>query len=141
MLKSRIVYGLDQTVIAREIRLAVFADEQGFTDEFDEQDDQAWHIEVWDEQVGAATGRLYTKDNLQTVIIGRIAVMKEFRHQSVGRYVMEVLEDHARTLGAKHVRLSAQCQAQGFYQKLGYEAMGDVYMDQHCPHIDMIKKL
>jgi predicted GNAT family N-acyltransferase len=131
MLNSRIVYGLDQTVIAKEIRLAVFADEQGFTDEFDEQDDQAWHIEVWDEQVGVATGRLYRHHD-QTCCIGRVAVMKNYRHRHIGRYIMQSLEEHAKMIGFNFVQLSAQCQAKGFYQKLGYEAMGDVYMDQHC---------
>ncbi len=140
MLKSRIVYGLDQTEIAKEIRMAVFADEQGFTDEFDEHDDLAWHIEVWDDKVPVATGRMY-RHNDQTCFIGRVAVMKDYRHRHIGRYIMQSLQEHAKSLGFSFVQLSAQCQAQGFYQKLGYEAKGDVYMDQHCPHIDMIKKL
>lgn len=37
------------------------------------------------------------------------------------------------------IYLSAQLQAKGFYEKLGYLAYGDEYMDEHCPHI-MMKK-
>lgn len=36
--------------------------------------------------------------------------------------------------------LSAQVQAQGFYEKLGYVASGEPYLDEHCPHIHMEKQ-
>lgn len=43
--------------------------------------------------------------------------------------------------GAKKVALSAQVQAAGFYSKLGYVQVGDEYLDEHCPHVDMEKLL
>ena len=43
--------------------------------------------------------------------------------------------------GAKKASLSAQVQAQGFYESCGYTAEGDTYLDEHCPHIHMTKTL
>ena len=38
-------------------------------------------------------------------------------------------------------RSSAQVQAAGFYKKLGYVQVGDEYLDEHCPHVNMEKPL
>lgn len=141
MIRSRIVKGIAQTEIVRDIRLAVFSDEQGFTDEFDASDEHCWHIEVWFDNQPSAVGRMFESDVKGIYTIGRIAVLPQFRHQSLGSYVMTSLEDHARRCGAHGIILSAQCHAEGFYQKLGYISQGDVYMDQHCPHIEMFKSL
>ena len=47
----------------------------------------------------------------------------------------------AKALGGEKVVISAQCQARAFYEKLGYTAFGEEYLDEYCPHIDMEKKL
>ena len=52
---------------------------------------------------------------------------------------MEGLEKEARKRGAEELMLSAQVQARGFYEKLGYSAYGGEYLDEHCPHIAMKK--
>ena len=140
-MKVNIVKGLENTSIAKAIRLAVFVDEQGFEDEFDQIDDIAWHIEVWDQGLPIAVGRMFESDHPGIYTIGRIAVIKEFRQKNVGKAVMEALENHARQLKAIAIELSAQCSAEGFYEKLGYIRQGEVYLDQFCPHIKMVKNL
>jgi predicted GNAT family N-acyltransferase len=141
ILRFNIVKGLENTSIAKAIRLAVFVDEQGFEDEFDQIDDIAWHIEVWDQGLPIAVGRMFESDHPGIYTIGRIAVIKEYRQKNVGKAVMEALENHARQLMAIAIELSAQCSAEGFYEKLGYIRQGEVYLDQFCPHIKMVKNL
>ena len=141
ILRVNIVKGLENTSIAKAIRLAVFVDEQGFEDEFDQIDDIAWHIEVWDQGLPIAVCRMFESDHPSIYTIGRIAVIKEFRQKNVGKAVMEALENHARQLKAIAIELSAQCSAEGFYEKLGYIRQGEVYLDQFCPHIKMVKNL
>ena len=58
-----------------------------------------------------------------------------------GRELMAQLEALARSLGAQAIQLSAQEGAVGFYERLGYAAFGEWYMDEHCPHRDMTKTL
>lgn len=140
-MKFNIIKGIENSSIAKDIRLTVFVNEQGFVDEFDDIDDIAWHIELWDQGVPVAVGRMYESDKPGIFTIGRIAVLKEFRHNNIGKAVMEALEKHAQWLEATAIELSAQCSAEGFYEKLGYIRQGEVYLDQFCPHIKMVKKL
>ena len=71
--------------------------------------------------------------------VGRVCVRKPWRGKELGRLVMEGLEKEARRRGAEELMLSAQVQARGFYEKLGYSAYGGEYLDEHCPHIAMKK--
>lgn len=141
MLLFNIVKGIENTSIAKDIRVSVFVDEQGFEDEFDQTDEMAWHIEVWDHDRPVAVGRMFESDHPGIYTIGRIAVVKEMRQRNYGKAIMEALEEHARKLGAIAIELSAQCSAEGFYEKLGYIRQGEVYLDQFCPHIKMVKSL
>lgn len=134
--------GLGKTSPARVIRQAVFVEEQGFHNEFDALDDSAWHIVLSIDNEPAACGRTFAKPNAENVyIIGRVAVLPHYRSQGIGRMIMGALETQAQQLGAKKLELSAQLQAAGFYEKLGYQKVGDTYNDEHCPHITMTKIL
>ena len=54
---------------------------------------------------------------------------------------LTALENKARELGCLETELSAQQQAQKFYEKLGYKPDGDMYYDEWCPHVTMKKIL
>ena len=95
------------------IRKAVFMEEQGFQQEFDEIDDRAYHALILDGETPAAVGRLYTKDG-NTYIIGRIAVMPSYRGKHLGERVVTALEEQAKACGAASIALSAQCRVQAF---------------------------
>lgn len=123
------------------IRREVFMEEQGFSDEFDEIDARALHLVLDTSGVPAATGRLFRGEDEGVYWIGRVAVRKAFRGRALGREVMEALEAEARRLCGRELRLSAQVQAAGFYEKLGYRRCGEEYLDEHCPHIEMRKDL
>ena len=131
--------GLDNLPQAAEIRQEVFVEEQGFHNEFDEIDAVAWHTVIYDNGRPAATGRACLEDGAWH--IGRVAVRKEFRGKQYGAAVMQALEGKIAELGAENVGLSAQVQARGFYEKLGYESHGGEYLDEHCPHVSMTKCL
>jgi predicted GNAT family N-acyltransferase len=73
--------------------------------------------------------------------IGRMAVRKPWRGQGVGALVMEHLMERARQRGDREVVLSAQTHAVGFYEKFGFVAEGDEYLDCDIPHRDMRKVL
>ena len=137
-----IVKGLEQCPQAADIRQEIFVEEQGFVVEFDEIDPIAWHLLLWQDGAALATGRIYPKEGEEgTLIAGRIAVRKAARGSQLGRRVMECLEEQGRNMGFLRMELSAQVQARGFYEKLGYVARGEEYLDEHCPHITMSKAL
>ena len=79
--------------------------------------------------------------------IGRVAVLADARGTGAGRAVMNFLEsaalerygedgDHGRSV---RVELSAQDQAMPFYERLGYTAYGEGYLDEGIWHHDAFK--
>lgn len=137
-LKSSI--GLENLPEAKEIRINVFINEQGFKSEFDEIDDFAYHIVYLDDGKPICTGRCYKdKEDENNYHIGRVAVIKQYRNRHLGSLIMKTLEDYIRQIGGKSVQLSAQVTAMKFYNNCGYNEEGPEYLDEFCPHVKMIK--
>lgn len=124
---------------AMELRLRVFSDEQKFTEGYDEIDKHAFHFLLFDGDSAVAVARAF--DSESGWHIGRVAVDSSRRRTGVGRLIMEKAECFLKSTGVTELVLSSQDHAIGFYEKLGYNTEGDFYMDEHCPHIDMRKKL
>ena len=126
-------------VEAKMIREQVFVEEQGFQNEFDDIDARSWHLVIYDYHTPIGCARMYDENGV--VIFGRIAVIKEKRHKHLGSYILHELEKKARELGYLEAMLSAQVNAKAFYEKNGYVAYGEEYLDEFCPHILMEKSL
>lgn len=125
----------------KHVRSEVFMKEQGFEHEFDDIDARAVHLVIYGEDgQGVGAARLFD-DEPGCYHIGRLSVLKANRGQGLGAVMMRLLEEKARALGASRLVLSAQCRVRGFYEALGYRAVGDVYMDEFCPHVRMEKIL
>ena len=124
---------------AAELRQEVFVDEQHFCEEFDQNDQNAIHFVMLDGDEAVATCRIVIEGEIYH--IGRVAVRRSRRGGGLGRQIIEAAENHIRTLGGKSILIGAQTQAQGFYAALGYTARGEVYLDEHCEHIEMVKTL
>lgn len=136
-MEQRIVKGIENAPEARLIRQAVFVDEQGFKNEFDDIDSTAYHGILTENGSPVAVGRLFTENG--EYHIGRIAVMKPYRGKGLGREVVELLESKISELGGGTAVLSAQVRVKGFYETMGYTAFGGEYLDEYCPHISMKK--
>lgn len=121
------------------VRQTVFVEEQGFQEEFDEIDAIATHITLYDHQQLVGCARVFLMDGIYK--FGRIAILKEFRKQGYGYYLMKACEEIARNQNIHKVVLDAQVQAQGFYEKNGYQSFGEVHFDEGEPHIYMKKQL
>ena len=126
---------------AKTIRRAVFMEEQGFQEEFDEIDGQAGHLVMFDGALPVATCRFYRKKGTVSYIIGRVAVIPEYRGRSLGSGLLQAVEDIVKKKQADAVWLHAQVRAQAFYQKQGYFPYGETDDEEGCPHIWMCKKI
>ena len=125
---------------ARAIREAVFVREQGFVNEFDEIDGNAVHFVLYVDGKASGTCRIYC-GNDNEFHLGRLAVMSEYRGMSLGKMLISGAECCASAMGAELITLSAQVRVKDFYEKCGYSAIGEEYLDEDCPHIKMVKKL
>ncbi len=124
---------------AMAIRKAVFIEEQGFIDEFDSHDAAARHIVLYSDNAPIACCRCFEGEEAGVYVIGRFAVLKEYRKQGVGKILLEEAERQIREAGGKEIRLAAQLRAKGFYAKAGYSPRGDEFLEQDYPHVWMGK--
>ena len=129
--------GLNDDII--KIRTSVFINEQGFKDEFDNIDKTCTHIVLYDNEKPIATCR-YFKEG-ENYHIGRVAIIKEYRGQGIGNYIMQIAENEILQIDGKAIEVSAQVRVSEFYQKLGYNKVGDIYFDEYLEHVRMVKKL
>lgn len=128
--------------LSREIREEVFVKEQKYPIEleFDEADENCWHLVLTDNEKAIATARLL-KLSEGVFKPGRIAVLKEYRGKNIGAELLTLIIEKAKEMGAKELHIGAQTYAVGFYEKFGFKTTGEEYMDEHIPHIDMIAYL
>ena len=129
--------GLNDDII--KIRTEVFIKEQGFKDEFDETDKTCSHIVLYDNEKPVATCRYFKEGEIYH--IGRVAIIKEYRGKHLGNKIMQVAEDEIKKDGGKQIEVSAQVRVSNFYKKLGYNKIGNIYFDEYCEHIKMVKSL
>ena len=127
---------------ALAVRRAVFIDEQGVPAslEIDEHDGDPATVATAVHVLGrvdgrpVATGRLLLAEPDGRLHIGRVAVLREQRGRGYGTAIMEALHELARDRGYDSVTLAAQLHAIGFYERLGYVARGDVFLDAGIEH-------
>ena len=126
---------------AHDIRETVFIKEQGFEKEYDDIDLIAKHIVIYDEGTAVGTCRVFWDDELDSYHVGRIAVLKEHRGKNLGRLLLEETEKLVKSLGGTTLKLGGQIRAAGFYDKLGFKQIGEIYLDEGYPHIPYCKTI
>ena len=126
---------------AREIRIKVFIEEQGFENEFDAVDARAVHVLIKnDNAVPIATCRVFWDNKMNSYVLGRLAVLKEHRGRGIGSEVVKAGLGYVESTGGKTLMLHSQCRATAFYENLGFVSFGEVELDEGCPHIWMKKE-
>lgn len=125
---------------ALKVRRDVFIEEQQVPEEeeIDQYEDVCTHVVVYDDHnKPVAAGRLRDYEGIGK--IERICVLSSHRSHGLGKVVMDKIEAIAEEQGFKKLKLNAQTHAEGFYSKLGYETVSDIFMDAGIPHVTMIK--
>jgi predicted GNAT family N-acyltransferase len=131
----REITGSAEWEAALALRVAVFVDEQGgpLTDEPDAWDPLARHWIVLEEDRIVGTARVY-EPYAGTAKIGRVAICEAVRGRGYGKTLMKALVDWCREQGFAEVILDAQEYAIPFYERLGFAAEGEPFMDAGIPH-------
>ncbi|HET8942363.1 MAG TPA: GNAT family N-acetyltransferase [Rudaea sp.] len=119
----------------RSVRERVFVDEQRVPreDEEDEFDAGARHVLARDmagNPIG--TGRITLAH-----MIGRMAVLKDWRGRRVGTAMLNTLIEQARALAYTDVQMHAQTHAVPFYERFGFVREGDEFEECAIRHFLM----
>jgi predicted GNAT family N-acyltransferase len=129
---------------ALSVRSKVFVHEQGVPQELEQDgyDDLQTTIHflahIAGTPIGAARLRPYSPGIGK---VERVAVMKTVRNMGIGAILMHILEQEARQRGFEQLKLNAQIQAESFYNKIGYNPVGDKFFDAGIEHVSMVKNL
>ena len=108
----------------------------------DGKDQKALHaIGSKNDKIVAYTRIFRPGDYFQEASIGRVVVKNDERKYGYGQDIMrasiKAVKEH---FGETTIHLSAQTYLKKFYNSLGFEQVGEGYLEDGIPHIGMIKK-
>jgi predicted GNAT family N-acyltransferase len=126
---------------ALSLRRAVFVEEQGvpLEEELDEHDAEALHLVALDGGAVVGTCRLLPAGD--ALKLGRMAVARPARRRGVAARLLEEAEAQARAQGVRAIRLSSQVAARTVYERAGYSAYGERFLEAGIEHVMMEKTL
>lgn len=126
---------------AYAVRYDVFVKEQGVdaSIERDELDKVATHVVGYVNDLPVACLRFTPTQHKGK--IQRMAVLKAYRGQQLGKSLMLETEMFMKQAGLTISTLHAQKQATGFYEQLGYTVTSDEFFEANIAHVAMEKTL
>jgi len=145
-MEMTIVQSQEQLEQCFEVRIKVFVEEQKVPreeelDEYDASPESCRHLLITEQGKPVATGRWKVLEP-GVAKLQRIAVLSEYRSHGLGRQVVEGLVKDAREAGMTSAILDAQCTAEGFYARLGFQTVSpETFYDAGILHVRMAKAL
>jgi ElaA protein len=136
--------GVDALYDALALRCRVFIVEQGPYQDPDGLDRHAWHLlgRDHDDALVAYLRLVDPGRKYQEPSIGRVVVVPEMRGRALGRDLMREGIARCATAWPHHaIRISAQARLERFYRSLGFELVGDEYLEDGIPHVEMLRSL
>ncbi|WP_299519839.1 GNAT family N-acetyltransferase [Winogradskyella sp.] len=125
-----------------QLRSEVFVVEQDCVyQDIDGKDQKALHVLGYkDDRLVAYTRIFKPGDYFNEASIGRVVVKENERQHKYGYDIMdasvEAIKDY---YNQSEIRISAQTYLKNFYNNLGFIEVGEEYLEDGIPHINMIK--
>lgn len=125
----------------QDLRRRVFVEEQNVPAdlEVDGRDGEAVHLLATLDGIPVGTARFLTMGGAAK--IGRVCVLAGYRGAGIGVALIRAAMAEAKARGLTTATLGAQTSAIGFYERLGYVAEGEEFMDAGIPHRTMTAPL
>ena len=123
-----------------QLRAKVFVVEQNCVyQDLDDKDLKSLHLCAWmDNQLAAYCRLLPPGVSYPEASIGRIATALTYRKAGYGRQLVQSAIDLTlEKFGCKKITISAQAYLQHFYESFGFVNTGEMYLEDHIPHIKM----
>ena len=126
-----------------KLRSEIFVVEQDCVyQDLDGKDAKALHvIGINNNEVVAYTRIFKPGDYFDIASIGRVAVHKDYRKYGYGKDIMQAsINAVNEKFKEQQIKISAQTYLDKFYTELGFKAIGEGYLEDGIPHIQMVKK-
>lgn len=107
--------------------------------------DENLNKEKFDTHIGAFLDKqlvgvlILTKIDDNNIKYRQMAVIEPLRKQNIGSQLITYADNHAKKLQFKTIQLNAREVAIGFYEKLGFRTIGDIFFEVGIPHKKMTK--
>lgn len=128
-----------------QLRSTVFVVEQNCVyQDMDDKDFKSYHLQILSPQneLLAYARLLPANISYAEVSIGRVVSNPLFRGQGFGIKLMEKAIATCQELWPNEpIRISAQHYLLKFYQNLGFKEVGDIYLEDNIPHIEMLRTI
>ena len=135
--------GVDNLYDALALRCRVFVMEQGAYQDPDGLDRASWHL-LGRGDAGGLQAYLRVVDpglKYDEPSIGRVVTAPESRATGLGRVLMaEGLRRCAGAWPGRAIRISAQLHLARFYGEFGFVAVGETYLEDDIPHVEMLRR-
>jgi predicted GNAT family N-acyltransferase len=99
------------------------------------------HLLAMDNQARVVGCVLLVPEGNRTARVRQMAVTERLRGRGIGAGLMARAEILARALPVRKLTMHARLSARGFYERLGYHATSDTFIEVTIPHIAMEKTL
>ncbi|MBO5359140.1 MAG: GNAT family N-acetyltransferase [Clostridia bacterium] len=83
--------------------------------------------------------RAFFEEDSTVIHIGRVLSVE--LNKGLGTSLVQKAIEHFKIQGIKEIRLNSQMTAVRFYEKLGFIAVGEEFIEAGIPHIKMVKSL
>ena len=125
------------------LRQEVFIVEQNCVyQDIDQKDHYSYHLMVYDNEILVAYLRIvHPGISYDEPSIGRVLTKIGYRGRGISKNIMQSAIQKVRDV-YKHsnIRISAQEYLIPFYTSLNFESVGEVYLEDDIPHIEMMHK-
>lgn len=136
--------GPDRLYEILKLRSEVFVVEQKCAyQDLDNKDEKALHLVGEKNNKIIAYTRIFKKGAFfKNSSIGRVLVKKKYRNKDYGRKIMtSSIEKLKKDPKEEIIEISAQKYLLKFYSELGFEKVGEEYLEDNIPHVKMILKI
>ena len=134
---------LELTRIYRARQLVFLIEQNCVYLDADEADERSHHLAAWsaDHELPLAYARLVEPGiKYAEPSMGRVITIDAARGTGLGReLVKRVLALSSALYPGLGLRISAQSRLKRFYGEVGFEAVGEDYMEDGIPHIEMLR--
>lgn len=127
-----------------KLRIDIFVVEQNCPyPELDNKDQLAFHLFCKNNNEVIAYTRIFKPGNYyKEAAFGRVVVHQEFRNQDLGKQLIKrTIEETHKLFGKTPIKIGGQVYLKKFYESFGFHQIGDEYIEDGIPHIDMLYEI
>ena len=111
-----------------------------FEEDLSDETNQSHYIALLNNRLIGCVIMVKNKEN-NIAKLRQMAILKEYEGIGIGSQLVRYFENEVKTQGLNEVVLHARETAVGFYQKLGYQVVSEMFYEVNIPHFKMRKSL